>query len=253
VVVADTDPFSDSVFLGRLQKLLPMLGSEQPGEAEAARRKLYEHLEHHRLTFLDVAQRLGGGVAHGAREMSLERQLALARAAKEEASREAMLAGARVRSLEGELEQASATVAHTVAGQGRIRAWAAAGWCLAIILATFAFGPQLTGNSVLVRALSHGPSSAATIDLNGPVSPQSRAAGQGDSGMHLQLGERPGLAAVQDLPIRLSPNDDATVRAFLNQGEHVAIQQQVHSNGQTWLLIRTGTGTGWVRAGDVLH
>ncbi|MEJ0045953.1 MAG: SH3 domain-containing protein [Rhodospirillales bacterium] len=58
---------------------------------------------------------------------------------------------------------------------------------------------------------------------------------------------------MQDLPIRLSPNDDATVRAFLNQGEHVAIRQEVRSNGQTWLLIRTGTGTGWVRAGDVLH
>jgi hypothetical protein len=251
--VNDADPFSDSVFLGRLQKLLPMLGSEQPGEAEAARRKLFEHLEHHRLTFLDVAQRLGGA-SHTAHDLSLERQLALARAAREDAAREAMLAGARVRVLEGELEHASETVADTIAGQGRIRAWSAAGWCLAIVLATFAFWPQLTRNSLLVHALSHGPANPATIDLNGPVSLQSSVAGQGNSGLHLLLGERPGMAAVQDLPIRLSPNDDATVRAFLNQGEHLAIQpQQVHSNGQTWLLVRTGTGTGWVRAGDVLH
>lgn len=250
--MADADPFSDSVFLGRLQKLLPMLGSEQPGEAEAARRKLFEHLEHHRLTFLDVAQRLGGP-SHSAHDMSLERQLVLARAAREDAAREAMLAGARVRTLEGELEYASATVAHTIAGQGRIRAWAAVGWCLAIVLGTFAFGPMLTRNSPIIHAINRGSGSAATVDMNGPVSLQSNVAGQGNSGMRLGSGERPGMAAVQDLPIRLSPNDDATVRAFLNQGEHVAIQQQVHSNGQTWLLIRTGTGTGWVRAGDVLH
>jgi len=250
--VADTDPFSDGVFLGRLQKLLPMLGSEQPGEAEAARRKLFEHLEHHRLTFLDVARRLGGA-SHGAHDISLERQLALLRAAKEDATREAMVAGARIRTLEGELENASATVAHTIAGQGRIRMWAAAGWCLAIVLATFAFGPQLTRNSPIMHAINRGSGSSGTVDMNGPVSLQSSVAGQGSSGIHLLVGERPGLAAVQDLPIRLSPNDDATVRAFLNQGEHLAIQQQVHSNGQTWLLVRTGTGTGWVRAGDVLH
>ncbi len=251
-VVADIDPFADSVFLSRLQKLLPMLGSEQPGEAEAARRKLREHLGHHRLTFLDVAQRLGGAT-HSVREASLERQLALTRAAREEASRDAMLAGGRVRTLEEELDHTSAELANTVAGQGRIRAWAAAGWCVAIIVAAVSFGPELTRNSRLLHPLDHGRESSATIDLNGPITAQTRAAGQNDASLHLQAGERPGQAAVQDLPIRLSPNDDATVRAFLNQGEHVAIRQEVRSNGQTWLLIRTGTGTGWVRAGDVLH
>ena len=251
--MADIDPFTDSVFVGRLQKLLPMLGSEQPGEAEAARRKLHEHLGHHRLTFLDLAKRVGGVAARGLHEMSLERQLALARAAKEEASRDAMLAGARIRTLEVELEEASATVAHTIAGQGRVRAWAAAGWSAAIIVAAISFGPAITKNSPLLHSLNHASDNAATINLNGPVSPQMRGIEQNDPAMQLKLGERPGQAAVQDLPIRLSPNDDATVRAFLNQGEHVAIQQEVHSNGQTWLLIRTGTGTGWVRSGDVLH
>jgi hypothetical protein len=251
--VADIDPFSDSVFLGRLQKLLPMLGSEQTGEAEAARRKLAEHLGHHRLTFLDIAQRLGGSVARSAREMSLERQLAIARAAKEEASRDAMMAGARIRSLEVELEQASDVVARTVQGQGRIRAWAAAGWCAVIIVVAVSFGPELTRSSRLLHPSGHASDASATINLNGPVTVRTRAAGQTDSGMHLQSGERPGQAAVQDLPIRLGPNDDATVRAFLNQGEQVAIRQELRSNGQTWLLIRTGTGTGWVRAGDVLH
>ncbi|MEJ0045952.1 MAG: hypothetical protein WDN04_07405 [Rhodospirillales bacterium] len=162
--MADIDPFADSVFLSRLQKLLPMLGSEQPGEAEAARRKLREHLGHHRLTFLDVAQRLGGAT-HSVREASLERQLALTRAAREEASRDAMLAGGRVRTLEEELDHTSAELANTVAGQGRIRAWAAAGWCVAIIVAAVSFGPELTRNSRLLHPLDHGRESSATIDL----------------------------------------------------------------------------------------
>ena len=54
--MSDTDPFSDAAFTGRLQKLVSLLGSEQPGEAEAARRKIGEHLAHHRLSFTDLSQ-----------------------------------------------------------------------------------------------------------------------------------------------------------------------------------------------------
>jgi hypothetical protein len=58
---------------------------------------------------------------------------------------------------------------------------------------------------------------------------------------------------VQDLAMRLGPNDDAGVRAFLNRGMRVVIEQQVRVGLQTWLLIRSVTGSGWVRSGDILH
>jgi hypothetical protein len=253
--VADSDPFRDAIFVGRLLKLLPMLGSEQPGEAEAARRKLREHLAHHRLTFLDVAQRLGGtGASSGpsARVESLERQLAAARAAKDDAARDANYAGARVRSLEAELESATAAISQAMQSQGRIRAAAAVGWSLVIVIVAVAFGPALIRNGRLAPLMA-GAGDSSTMNLSGPIAAQVRAPADTDLSLHLQNGERPGRAAVQDLPIRLSPNDDATVRAFLNQGEHVAIRQEVQANGRTWLLIRTATGTGWVRNGDVLH
>jgi hypothetical protein len=75
----------------------------------------------------------------------------------------------------------------------------------------------------------------------------------GDEVMSMRPGEIVGHAAVQDLAIRLAPNNDATPRAFLNLGEPVVIQTQVHVGQQTWLLIRSITGNGWVRSGDVLR
>lgn len=253
MVVADSDPFSDSVFLTRLAKLLPMLGSEQPGEAEAARHKLGEFLHQHRLTFLDLAQRLAaspGAAALAARANSLERQVQVARAAKSEADREANAANHRLHVLGAELEQSNDTVARLAQSERRLRALAAVGWCVGIIAAAILIGPGLMRSGGLHRVAY---STQGTANIEGPVHPQAGTPEQSDPAMHLLAGERPGEAAVQDLPIRLSPNDDATVRAFLNIGEHLAIRQEARVGGQNWLLVRTTTGTGWVRAGDVLH
>ena len=74
-----------------------------------------------------------------------------------------------------------------------------------------------------------------------------------DTSLHLAPGERLGTVLVQDLAIRLSPNEDAGVRAFLNRGMRVVVEQQVRIGMQNWLLVRSVTGSGWVRGGDVLH
>jgi hypothetical protein len=71
--------------------------------------------------------------------------------------------------------------------------------------------------------------------------------------MRLSPGEHYGTVLVQDLPIRLSPSDDAGVRAFLNRGMRVVIEQQVRVGMQNWLMIRSVTGSGWVRGADVMH
>jgi hypothetical protein len=65
--------------------------------------------------------------------------------------------------------------------------------------------------------------------------------------------EQLGTALVQDLAVRMMPNESADVRAFLNQGTRVVIMRQSRVGPQTWLLVRSGSGAGWVRAGDVLH
>jgi hypothetical protein len=245
--VSETDPFTDAVFTGRLQKLLPMLGSEQPGEADAARRKIGEHLAHYRLSFTDLAQHLRDGArkptsfVQSARELSLERQLAIARAAKEEAAHEAEAALHRIRVLEIELQQATFEIGRTLNSQARIRAAAAVACIVAagcLIFVILPHGPAPGTQAAVPRA---------DVVTMAPTDPQN------DPAAHLAPGERLGHAAVQDLAIRNNPNDQATIRAFLNYGDKVVIQQQAHLGPQTWLMIRSATGSGWVRSGDVLR
>lgn len=250
--VSETDPFSDAAFTGRLQKLLSMLGSEQPGEADAARRKIGEHLAHHRLSFTDLAQNLRDSAprtapsfVQGARELALERQLAIARTAKEEAAHEAEAALHRVRILEIELQQATFEIGRSLNSQGRVRAAAA----VACIVAAFC---------LIVVILPHGQPNASAPSVPAQITHQPPAnnapqMGPGDPTAHVAPGEIMGRAAVQDLAIRLSPNDEATIRAFLNYGEKMVIQAQVKVGPQTWLLVRSATGVGWVRSGDVLR
>ena len=223
-----------------------MLGSEQPGEADAARRKLLEHLAHARLSLTDVSNRLGGAPAaasflQGTREMSLERQLTIARHAKHEAEAEAAVARARVTELQQALQQSTLNVGRALRGQARGRNFAALGFCAAAISLMVAGGAQF------------GPIFGRDTHAGFSQPPVPALDATGDAAFHLGKGERLGTALVQDLAVRLAPNDSAGVRAFLNQGTRIAISGQDRVGLQTWLYIRSGSGFGWVRAGDVLH
>jgi hypothetical protein len=248
--VSETDPFSDVAFVGRLQKLLPMLGSQQPGEADAARRKLIEHLGQHRLSLLDVAARLGeraprgASFTQGAREIGLERQLTLARQARDEQAQEVMIAGMRIRALEAELQHTSYEIARIAQMQGRSSLWTVAAWAVAGICLLVTFGPTL---------LRRAPSAQEASARLAPLRLQPRELDTSGTVLRIAPGEQAGVARVQDLAIRLSPNDQATIRAFLNRGEPVAVEQQLRIGVQNWLLVRTATGTGWARAGDVVR
>jgi hypothetical protein len=249
MTVSDIDPFSDAAFTGRLQKLVSLLGSEQPGEAEAARRKIGEHLAHHRLSFTDLSQHVqasqparGPSFSQGARELSLERQLAIARAAKDEAAHEADAALHRVRALEIELQQLTFEIGRSLNSQAKVRVGAA----IACIVAAACLILVVIPRGKMVDGVSPPVTRTGTVTLQ-------QAAPEGDPATHLGPGELLGHAAVQDLAIRLSPNDQATIRAFLNYGEPIVIQHQIRLGAQTWLLVRSATGIGWVRSGDVLR
>jgi len=223
-----------------------MLSSEQPGEAEAARRKLLEHLASHRLSLTDVAMRLGDrspkpSFIQGAREMNLERLLAIARDARQEAEREAAHARLRMEDLQASLQRATADAAYAWQSRAQMRfrstlAWAMAGFCILFVLVT-----RLPG---LLKP------SGATIRTEQPAVLHPQAS---DEVLRPAAGERVGTVLVQDLAIRLTPYDNAGVRAFLNQGMRVVIERQSRVGIETWLQIRSVTGNGWVRASDVLH
>ncbi len=248
------EPFDDSAFMSRLQKLVSMLGSEQPGEAEAARRKLLEHLGSHRLSLTDVAMRLrdsagkakgtDASFTQGAREMSLERQLSIARAAKQDMEADLRRAEYQRSELQQALQQAAFDVGHALRGQARARALAALGWIAAAIGGVMVL---LATSRPPVGAFLHRtvPSAAVSGRVDAPETIEAI--------MRLAPGEHYGTVLVQDLAVRLNPSDDAGVRAFLNRGMRVVIEQQVRVGVQSWLQVRSVTGSGWVRGGDVLH
>lgn len=232
--MSELDPFADQAFVSRLQKLLSMLGSAQPAEAEAARLKLVDHLGQHRLSLTDVSMRVGAAprpapFLGGQREATLERQLWAAQQARAEAEAEAARARARVANLEIELR--STGFARVLAGL--------------LLLVTLGLGGIVTWRALTIR--HEPPTKTATID-NGEHAPAADA-----PPLRVAAGEHLGQAAVQDLPLRLQPNEDADVRAFLNMGERLIIERRIQTGGQTWFYVRSQSATGYVRAGDVLH
>jgi hypothetical protein len=249
------EPFQDSAFVSRLQKLVSMLGSEQPAEAEAARRKLMEHLGAHRLSLTDVAMRLrdgaapaqGGGASftQGTREGSLERQLSIARSAKLELESELRRAQMQVLELQKALQQAAFDVGRALRGQGQARLLAAAGWTAAAVATLMVL---LMAAQLPVAGLLHPRSAQHTVQILRPVESE-----PADSVMRLSPGEHYGIVTVQDLPVRLNPDEVAGVRAFLNRGMRVVIEQQARVGPTTWLQIRSVTGSGWVPSAAVLH
>jgi hypothetical protein len=248
--VADEDPFADTAFVSRLQKLMPMLGSTQPGEADAARRKLLEHLGHHRLSLTDVAQRVTqtgvkASFTQGAREMSLERQLYLARVARQEIEAESQRAMQRIAELQRALQDALQEMARALASQARMRLVASTGWIVAIVIGALSVASHLH-----TQGVAQGQ---ALVDADQMMMRPADGAESNDVMLRLSPGERYGTVLVQDLAIRLSPSEDATVRAFLNRGMRVVVEQQVRVGMQSWLLIRSVTGSGWVPSPDVLH
>jgi hypothetical protein len=249
-LATDPRPFDDAAFTSRLQKLLSLLGSEQPGEADVARRKLLEHLAHHRLSLTDVAARLREPPpriqAPGFGEMGLERQLYLARVARQEAEFDVQQARQRVVELSRSLQEATIDAGQALRGQARARALASAGWLLAALATAVA----------VTRTLPHGagPTVASGMDRVRPGAvavPQSDAE-SGERALRPLPGERFGTVLVQDLPIRMTPVEDGEVRAFLNRGTRVVVQRQLRLGERSWLLIRSVTGSGWVPSGDVL-
>ncbi len=247
--MADPDPFNDPIFVTRLQKLMALLASEQPGEAEAARRKLLEHLTHHRLTLNDVVQRLPHVTAaprasfmQGAIDMSLERQLQIARVARQEAEGDVQRATVRLAEMQKALYAATFDAERALNAQGRTRVIAAIGWILAATVSAAFIAARLHE-----QGMAQGAAEALAGNRVLQVDP---SAGAGNP-LRMQPGERLGTVLVQDLAVRLSPSEDASIRAFLNRGMRVVVEQQVRVGPQAWLLIRSQTGSGWVPGGGV--
>jgi hypothetical protein len=233
-----------------------MLGSQQPGEADAARRKLIDHLGQHRLSLLDVAAHLrerppAASFSQGARELSLERQLSIARQAKEEASHEALVAGMRIRALEAELQHVTFEIARVLQSQVRIRLLAIAGWAATAVAVLIGVGPSM----LQLRQSSGRPQVTALLSTPSGLP---RVGDESVFTLRIARNEVLGTVAVQDLPVWTTPgdhSDEQQPRTILTRDEPVAIEQgegsRVLIGTQTWLKLRTRNCTCWARSGDI--
>lgn len=243
------DPLNDPAFANRLAKLLPMLGSGQAEEADVARRKLIEHLGAHGLTLSDLALRLqrpatlaAPAAAAGSREA--DRQVATLKAVLSETAAELTQARAVERELQAAVDRLAALSSRLQRARNRAR--------LVAIGASTASGVAVV---LLILPLVRGMLlQQPKLESSGmPLFMENGDQAQRHALLPPAPGELPGQAAVADLPIRYEPRDDAGVRAYLTRGTPVVVMREVQIGTRTWLFVRSASGMGWARSGDVMH
>ena len=247
----DPDPFADPAFLDRFGKLLPMLGSGQANEADTARRKLLEHLGHHRLTLTDVATRLRrppqapAAPARSAGEAELTRELDLVRHAQrasEQMARSALQQNAQLQNRASRAE--SAQLAAQVQRRGeRIAMFSAT--ALAVGLLAIVVLDHMPG-----RALADdGAASTITATMQ-PTRPP--LAAPDAPGLQAMVdGERLGSVLSHDIAVRADPAPESRIVGFLAHGTAVVVVREAEANGVKWVLVRSTVGAGYVPASSV--
>lgn len=250
----DPDPFADPAFLDRFGKLLPMLGSGQANEADTARRKLLEHLGHHRLTLTDVATRIRrppqapaapAPPARSATEAELTRELDLVRHAQrasEQMARSALQQNAQLQNRASRAE--TAQLAAQVHRRGeRIAMFAAT--ALAVGLLAIVVFDHMPGR-VPADDPAAGPI-AATMQPSRPplVAPDADAAGA------MVDGERLGSVLSHDIAVRADPAPESRIVGFLAHGTAVVVMRETEAGGVKWVLVRSTVGAGYIPASSV--
>lgn len=233
----EQDAFRDQAFVSRLSKLLPMLGSSQAGEAEAARTKLLEHLSHHRLSLNDLAERLGGAPA--SRSYSRRDAADVPRLDLQQALEAARLAENRAHTLvrqnavlRRQLDQAEL---------GRQKLTARRNYGLIVGISGYVFlglGALIVFGGVFQPTAP--PPAIATADQ--PVTIQStfpRPSLDGDTG-------RTATVLADSQPVRADPIPGSPVRTYLPRGTSVQELYRVTRNGLEWSQIRSDAGVGFI-------
>ena len=249
-----SDPFTDPGFLERFGKLLPMLASNQGGEADAARRKLLEHLATHRLSLTDVALRLRGAAPppkppppRFAREADLLHELELVRHARAAAEQMARSALQQNSVLQHRASVAEAEVQALVVRRSGTRIIAFAATLVALVLAIVVVAQNLPAGAPpqLPSAPDQTPSAATMQPSRPPATPPK------GTGTPMVAGERLGYVLSNDIAVRADAAPDSAIRGFLPRGTEVIVMRGVSSTGLEWFLVRSSLGVGYVPAAAI--
>ena len=246
-----TDPFADHGFLDRFGKLLPMLASSQGGEADAARRKLLEHMAAHRVSLPEVVTRLRGAPlprpeapARFPREAELTRELELVRHARVAAEQMARNALQQNAALQHRAAVAEAEVQALVGRRSGVRIIAFAATLLALGFASIVVVQNLpAGVPPPLPVVPGSRPAAATMQPSRPQAMPPR-----DAAPAMTSSERLGYVLSNDIAVRADAAPDSPIRGFLPRGTEVIVMRPVTSSGLDWLLVRSSLGVGFVPA-----
>jgi hypothetical protein len=259
--LSDQDSFADPVFMERLTKLLPMLGSSQVEEADTARRMLVAHLSHHHLSMTDLAERLRAPVPaappprpapRSPSEAELVRELDLTRHARAAAEEWAHKAAQENMALRKDLERANDDLQRLASGRGVARVLAAAGMIgtvgLAAVLGAEQFLP-LREHSAAIEAVATPDADHLPVTMRYSFSDAAPSPSPGPAAP----GELVGAILLNDLAIHAAPSADSPIRIYLQRGTQVVILRDLVDHGLDWSEVRAGTTTGFVPSGAVLR
>ena len=232
------DPFTHEDFRDRLGKLLRLLASDHDAEAEAARRKLLQHLAHHGVTLSDLTAHLGE-VHDGAAT------------APPDALRHAAVRAQRAESAHRAAEEMNTRLLRSLEDARRRARVASVAAC---VLAASAL---LAGGSLLAVRMWPWRTSVPTVqqmaprvsDMVGrttlaPATTPAPATTTPDAAR--QPGEWIGTV-VQPAELLEEPDSAAQRRAMLDSGARVMVMQ----GGPNWLRVRTERGDGYILKGLV--
>ena len=235
-MIADA-PFTHEDFRDRLGKLLRLLSSDQEAEAEAARRKLLQHLQHHGVSVNELAAHLGAAQLGDAQEAAAPaadtiRDMALRAQRAEIAHRAAEQMNER---LLGALQRARRHL---------LTAWTVAG--------TLAVAMALAAVVVFGTQWLHRREAATSVQQIAPrvadaVSRANQPSGAlvSDPGLR-QPGEWIGTLS-QPAELLDGADSAAQRRAMLEANARVLVL----GSGPVWLRVRTAHGDGYVLKGLV--
>lgn len=242
----EQDPFSNAAFLDRLAKLLPLLASAQAGEADSARRRLIEHLAHHRLSLTDLANQLQTlSRRNNAGPDSLRRDLQGVRQAWHMAEERARYATEQSMVLSQRANQAEAYVQQLLVERSRVRIVAAG----SIVTALSALGMLAF---MLWSSPFAGPESRQSAAVvSGPLTARYGDADAVPAPPDADMLARTAVVAVADAAVRGGTSPAAPVRFHLPRNAAVAIVGYVLQPGGSLALIRTPAGLGFLPAAEL--
>lgn len=248
------DAFRDPDFTERLVKLLAMLSTEHPAEADTARRKLLAHLQARGLSLADLVRRVQFSPAppgrRGAEPFEDQGDLREARELADRRYHDMLQENRRLVRLAATAEAEARALRRKVGAlRAAVLGVAAVAVGFLVIAIEIAFPAYLASGDPIRMAESIPPrvqpwAEAAAAALPPPSSSPRRRPGEAGTG-------EVGVIVAKQASLLTTADHTAPVRATLPHGARVLVVRTLEEDGLIWSEVRSAQGPGYVAATEI--